>query len=124
MPLQRESPAIRAMPQGPSFKPTTQTWEQRWHPLREEWVIIAAHRNARPWTGETVEHQIESPPSYAPDCYLCPGNRRVHGQRNPQYDGIYVFDNDLPCVANDAPLELSRPPGVFRSHPAQGKARV
>ena len=29
-----------------------QTWEQRWHPLREEWVIIAAHRNERPWTGE------------------------------------------------------------------------
>ena len=26
-------------------------WEERWHPLREEWVIIAAHRNNRPWSG-------------------------------------------------------------------------
>ncbi len=28
-------------------------WEQRWHPLREEWVIVAAHRNDRPWHGRT-----------------------------------------------------------------------
>ena len=27
-------------------------WEQRWHPLREEWVIVAAHRQDRPWQGE------------------------------------------------------------------------
>jgi UDPglucose--hexose-1-phosphate uridylyltransferase len=30
------------------------TWEQRWHPLREEWVIVAARRNDRPWTGDTL----------------------------------------------------------------------
>ena len=30
------------------------SWEQRWHPLREEWVIVAAHRQQRPWTGGTV----------------------------------------------------------------------
>jgi UDPglucose--hexose-1-phosphate uridylyltransferase len=24
------------------------TWEQRWHPLREEWVVVAAHRQNRP----------------------------------------------------------------------------
>ena len=27
-------------------------WEQRWHPLREEWVVVAAHRHDRPWHGE------------------------------------------------------------------------
>ena len=27
-------------------------WEERWHPLREEWVIVAAHRQNRPWIGE------------------------------------------------------------------------
>jgi hypothetical protein len=26
-------------------------WEERWHPLREEWVIVAAHRQGRPWIG-------------------------------------------------------------------------
>jgi UDPglucose--hexose-1-phosphate uridylyltransferase len=29
-------------------------WEQRWHPLRQEWVIVAAHRQLRPWRGEQV----------------------------------------------------------------------
>jgi UDPglucose--hexose-1-phosphate uridylyltransferase len=102
----------------------SETWEQRWHPLREEWVIIAAHRDRRPWTGDTVDRKTEPSPAYAPDCYLCPGNDRVHGHRNPQYDGIFVFDNDLPCVAPDAPTNLSAPPDIFRNRPARGKARV
>jgi galactose-1-phosphate uridylyltransferase len=25
--------------------------------LREEWVIVAAHRQNRPWSGEMLEHQ-------------------------------------------------------------------
>jgi UDPglucose--hexose-1-phosphate uridylyltransferase len=100
------------------------TWEERWHPLREEWVIIAAHRNERPWTGDTVERRGEAAPAYDPECYLCPGNSRVHGHRNPQYEDIFVFDNDLPCVGADAPLELSSPTGIFRNRPASGKARV
>jgi len=100
------------------------TWEERWHPLREEWVIIAAHRNQRPWTGDTVVRSTESVPAYVSDCYLCPGNARVHGSRNPPYDGIFVFDNDLPCVALQAPAELPAPSGIFRNRPAQGKSRV
>jgi UDPglucose--hexose-1-phosphate uridylyltransferase len=99
-------------------------WEQRWHPLREEWVIIAAHRQQRPWTGDTVAQQLESLPPYDPSCYLCPGNKRVGGHQNPAYDGIYVFDNDLPCVGTEAPRELSPPAGIFRNRPAEGKARV
>ena len=39
------------------------TWEQRWHPLREEWVIVAAHRNNRPWVGGTVESQPRIDPA-------------------------------------------------------------
>jgi UDPglucose--hexose-1-phosphate uridylyltransferase len=31
--------------------------------------------------------------SYAPDCYLCPGNVRVSGERNPRYAGVFAFDN-------------------------------
>lgn len=103
-----------------------ENWEQRWHPLREEWVIIAAHRNQRPWTGDTVRHETaEVVPPYVPDCYLCPGNARVSGQQNPAYDEIFVFDNDLPCVSTTAaPSELTPPTGIFRNRPAQGKARV
>ena len=100
-------------------------WEERWHPLREEWVIIAAHRNERPWRGDTlIRSPDESVPPYVADCYLCPGNERVHGHRNPNYDGIFVFDNDLPCVSAEAPLDVSAPSGPFRSRTAQGRARV
>jgi UDPglucose--hexose-1-phosphate uridylyltransferase len=99
-------------------------WEERWHPLREEWVIIAAHRQNRPWSGETVSHDQAGEEDYVGDCYLCPGNSRVSGKVNPNYDGVYVFDNDHPCVGWDAPVELVEPPGIYRNRPAAGIARV
>jgi len=100
------------------------TWEERWHPLREEWVIVAAHRQDRPWNGSTVEHEHQPLPSYVPDCYLCPGNTRVSGKRNSEYTHAFVFDNDHPCVGSDAPLELVPAHGPNRNQPAQGLARV
>ena len=99
-------------------------WEERWHPLRQEWVIIAAHRQDRPWHGETSAPPQKIPPEYAEDCYLCPGNPRVGGARNETYRGIFVFDNDHPCVGPDAPRELDLPPGIYRNRPAGGLARV
>ena len=99
-------------------------WEERWHPLREEWVIVAAHRQNRPWSGETIEHETETPPVYVPDCYLCPGNTRVSGKRNDDYSGTFVFDNDHPGIGPDAPQNLQPPPGIYRNQPAQGMARV
>jgi UDPglucose--hexose-1-phosphate uridylyltransferase len=99
-------------------------WEERWHPLREEWVIVAAHRQDRPWSGETVPHEQQSIPRYLPDCYLCPGNPRISGQVNPDYDGVFVFDNDHPCVGLNAPTELAPTTGIYQSRPAQGIARV
>ena len=100
------------------------TWEQRWHPLRAEWVIVAAHRQDRPWSGETVACQGAEAPPYSPDCPLCPGNVRVSGRRNDPYTGVFVFDNDLPCVGAEAPNPLRPPPGIYRSRPATGAARV
>jgi UDPglucose--hexose-1-phosphate uridylyltransferase len=98
-------------------------WEQRWHPLREEWVVVAAHRNNRPWVGETVDGEINEVPSYVPDCALCPGNVRVSGMRNDVYQGVFVFDNDHPCVGPDAPDGAPvQPP--YRVRPANGMSRV
>lgn len=101
-------------------------WEERWHPLREEWVIVAAHRQNRPWSGETVTRVDQTVPSYVSDCYLCPGNARVSGQRNDNYERTFVFDNDLPCVGFNAPHveELAKPAGLNRNRPAHGIARV
>lgn len=99
-------------------------WEERWHPLREEWVIVAAHRQARPWSGAEVTAQAPRPPSFDPTCYLCPGNTRVSGARNAAYTSTFVFDNDHPCVGSAAPLSLDAPAGIYRSRPATGVARV
>jgi UDPglucose--hexose-1-phosphate uridylyltransferase len=98
-------------------------WEERWHPLREEWVIVAAHRQNRPWIGETVSRPRTRIPAYLPDCYLCPGNVRVSGARNAAYERTFVFDNDHPCVGPDAP-EAAPGTGIHRTRPARGIARV
>jgi UDPglucose--hexose-1-phosphate uridylyltransferase len=99
-------------------------WEQRWHPLREEWIIVAAHRQSRPWSGGEVAARAVEPPQYDPGCYLCPGNARVSGARNPDYTGTFVFDNDHPCVSPSAPLELHAPEPPNLNRPASGVARV
>jgi UDPglucose--hexose-1-phosphate uridylyltransferase len=100
------------------------TWEQRWHPLREEWVVVAAHRNNRPWTGGNVADAAKVVPQYDPTCYLCPRNARVSGARNPDYQGVFVFDNDMPCVGPKAPTDLPAPAAPNRVQPASGIARV
>jgi UDPglucose--hexose-1-phosphate uridylyltransferase len=99
-------------------------WEERWHPLREEWVIVAAHRQSRPWSGAEVGLQAPRPPVFDPTCYLCPGNARVNGAVNPAYTGTFVFDNDHPCVGTVAPRDLTPPTGIYQNRPATGVARV
>ncbi|MGH9371374.1 MAG: galactose-1-phosphate uridylyltransferase, partial [Vicinamibacterales bacterium] len=103
---------------------TPAVWEQRWHPLREEWVIVAAHRQHRPWGGEEVPSGRPPLAAYVESCYLCPGNRRVDGRRNPPYRRTYVFDNDLPCVAPHAPDPSPPSSSIYRSGDARGSARV
>lgn len=98
-------------------------WEERWHPLREEWVIVAAHRQNRPWSGETLDHAGEAIPDYVPDCYLCPGNLRVSGARNMEYERTFVFDNDHPGIGLNAP-PVEEKEGLYRRRPATGIARV
>src|SRR5438067_1959201 len=101
-------------------------WEQRWHPLRREWVVVSSHRNERPWLGERVAGGDASRalPPYIQDCYLCPGNVRSSGRRNDRYTGVFVFDNDHPCVGPGAPTELTAPAGIYRNRAASGCARV
>ncbi|MCS6863305.1 MAG: galactose-1-phosphate uridylyltransferase, partial [Abditibacteriales bacterium] len=100
-------------------------WEQRWHPLRQEWVVYSAHRQTRPWQGATEKFTADAPP-YDPDCYLCPGNVRISGQRNPNYEDVFVFDNDHPVVGMNAPaVSPSRVhPTLYRKARAEGVARV
>src|SRR5262249_16099801 len=78
----------------------------------------------RPWSGETVKTNGERLPRYDPDCYLCPGNTRVSGARNPLYSTTFFFDNDHPCVGLGAPPGIDGSNGVFRRRHANGIVRV
>lgn len=77
-------------------------WEKRWHPLREEWIVYSAHRNNRPWQGADLIQPTKSE-TYDPACYLCPGNKRIHGSINPDYNDVFIFENDHPVVGMNAP---------------------
>jgi UDPglucose--hexose-1-phosphate uridylyltransferase len=74
---------------------------RRWDPLRGEWVLVSAGRTNRPWQGREEPRPAASPPAYDPDCYLCPGNTRANGQRNPNYEGTFVFTNDFSALRPD-----------------------
>src|SRR5262249_33640199 len=99
-------------------------WEERWHPLREEWVIVAAHRQNRPWIGETVPTKEQTLFEYLPDCYFCRGTGRFRGRHTPFYTKIFFFENDPPCVGPEAQLEIESATGIYRNRPATGIARV
>src|SRR5881394_3397997 len=100
------------------------TWEERWHPLREEWVVVAAHRQDRPWSGEQIATKEIVLPRYDPDCYLCPGNTRVSGTINPNYKQVFVFDNHHPSVSFGAPNVEQPWSSVYQARPARGVSRV
>ena len=88
-------------------------WEKRWHPLREEWVVYSAHRNNRPWQGAG-----KATPKPAPDfdatCYLCPGNKRIHGSSNPDYKDVFIFENNSSESFNASALHAADG-GIWRS---------
>ncbi len=71
---------------------------RRLNPLTGEWVLVSPQRVGRPWLGQVEKTAPERLPAYDPGCYLCPGNARAGGVRNPDYRGTYVFDNDFAAL--------------------------
>jgi UDPglucose--hexose-1-phosphate uridylyltransferase len=66
--------------------------------LTGEWVLVSPHRMRRPWQGQVETPPAEHRPAYDPTCYLCPGNERAGGVRNPKYEGAFAFDNDFAAL--------------------------
>jgi UDPglucose--hexose-1-phosphate uridylyltransferase len=69
--------------------------------LTGEWLLVSPHRNLRPWQGQEVEQVIPQKEHYLSDCYLCPGNTRSNGNRNPEYESTFLFDNDFAALLSE-----------------------
>src|ERR1700682_3993037 len=81
---------------------------RRFNPLIREWVLVSPHRTKRPWLGRIEKAAPTNLPAYDASCYLCPGNERADGAKNPKYTSTFVFDNDFAALLPDAPsLDLN-----------------
>ena len=74
------------------------TWEERWHPLREEWVIVAAHRQVCGAERRTV-HVAEE----------------VNQGARPAGDQRAVDDATLLCGDEDGPADAPAQSGGGRA---------
>jgi UDPglucose--hexose-1-phosphate uridylyltransferase len=63
--------------------------ELRWHPLLDQWVVVAAHRQDRP----------QMPSDWCP---FCPGSGPVAGKVPDSYD-VALYPNDFPAFSFDDP---------------------
>ena len=96
---------------------------RRYNPLSAQWVLVSPHR-AKPWQGQQEAVPTETLPAHDPDCFLCPGNARVTGDRNPDYRGTYVFTNDFAALMSDTPPAPDSQDPLMRSQSARGVSRV
>ncbi|HEX7613196.1 MAG TPA: UDP-glucose--hexose-1-phosphate uridylyltransferase [Candidatus Limnocylindrales bacterium] len=76
---------------------------RRYNALTDEWLLVSAERTSRPWLGREEDPPPGDLPAYDPTCYLCPGNVRANGDRNPQYGSTFVFTNDFAALQPDLP---------------------
>jgi UDPglucose--hexose-1-phosphate uridylyltransferase len=66
-------------------------------------VLVSPHRTKRPWLGKIEKAAPDNLLAYDPTCYLCPGNERAEGARNPKYTSTFIFENDFAALLADAP---------------------
>ena len=76
---------------------------RRFNPLKGEWVLVSPHRTQRPWQGSVEKQASDAQPQYDPSCYLCPGNARAGGVRNPDYGSTFAFTNDFAALRPEVP---------------------
>ena len=98
---------------------------RRWDPLRGEWVLVSPGRTDRPWQGSAERPSDDARSPYDPACYLCPGNTRAHGDRNPAYEHTLVFTNDFAALRpTTSDAAWSEGGGLLRAEGERGTSRV
>lgn len=72
---------------------------RRLNPLTGEHVLVSPQRTQRPWQGKVEARPGDARPAHDPACYLCAGNARSGGHRNPEYGSTFAFDNDFAALS-------------------------
>jgi len=87
---------------------------------------VSPHRAERPWRGQREQSTPPVDQAYDPSCYLCPGNERAGGARNPNYTSTFVFTNDFAALKPDTQADRQDESGrgLLRSESEAGICKV
>ncbi|PWT85379.1 MAG: galactose-1-phosphate uridylyltransferase [Acidobacteria bacterium] len=96
---------------------------RRYNILTGDWILVSPHRTQRPWLGRLESAARDERPAHDAKCYLCPGNERAGGIRNPEYTATYVFTNDFAAIVPNGEHTLTGG-DLLRSQPISGTCRV
>ena len=88
--------------------------------LTGEFVLVSPQRATRPWQGALEAPAPERLPVHDPDCYLCPGNQRAGGTRNPHYERTFLFRNDFPALLPERRLAAAGDEPLWKSPNSTG----
>ena len=97
---------------------------RRYNPLTGEWILCSPHRAKRPWQGQVEKVQEVVRPRFDEKCYLCPGNTRSSGIKNPDYKKTYVFTNDFSALLPDTPKGSFNDGELFQAKSELGICKV
>lgn len=96
---------------------------RRYNALTGEWIQVSPHRAKRPWQGQVEKHDEPQRPEHDAFCYLCPGNSRSNGEKNPLYRSVFSFTNDFSAITEDVPSQQLEE-GLFKAQTEKGICKV